>query len=113
MCVATVSTESYESKSNGPRGRSSGQDPQGDDVSIASEPLQVCILSVEITDADTEYSLSLPKNCKGFEIINAGDAAVRFAVTTGKVAGATNPYYTIPAGGRIQSAQKISYKSAS
>ena len=52
---------------------------------------------VTLTNADTQYTVSVPA-CQGFEFMARTAAAVRFAFATGKVATPTDPYRTLPAG---------------
>jgi len=54
------------------------------------------IYNVTMTDADTEYSQALPTNCKKFTIQTRDGTSFRIAFTTGKVAGPTAPYFTVP-----------------
>ena len=51
--------------------------------------------NVVLTVVDTEYSQALPANCKGIEFVSRGGYPVRYAFTTGKVAGLTSPYFTL------------------
>lgn len=51
--------------------------------------------NVTLTVVDTEYSQALPANCKGIEFVSRGGYPVRYAFTTGKVAGLTSPYFTL------------------
>lgn len=50
-----------------------------------------------LTVADTEYSQLLPAGTKKFQIRCRTSYDVRFSFTTGKVAGPTDPYQTLPA----------------
>lgn len=54
--------------------------------------------SVTLTNLATEYSQALPAGTKAFEFKNRSTNAIRFAFTTGKVAGSTAPVQTLPAG---------------
>jgi len=56
------------------------------------------VYNVTLTTANTEYSLALPANCRGFEFQCRTEATVRFAFATGKVATPTAPYMTLKAG---------------
>lgn len=51
--------------------------------------------NVVLTVVDTEYSQALPDNCKGIEFVSRGGYPVRYAFTTGKVAGSISPYFTL------------------
>ena len=51
--------------------------------------------NIVLTLVDTEYHVTLQDDCKGFEFKNRGTAVVRYAFTTGKVAGSVDPYYTL------------------
>jgi hypothetical protein len=51
--------------------------------------------NVVLTAVDTEYSQALPDNCKGIEFVSRGGYPIRYAFTTGKVAGLTSPYFTL------------------
>lgn len=66
--------------------------------SYAAEGKYPSVYNVTLTDADTEYSKVLSPSTKKFTIQVRGSASVRCAFTTGKVAGSTNPYFTIKAG---------------
>ncbi len=50
------------------------------------------------TVADTEYSQALPAATKKIQFINRASYDLRYAFTTGKVAGPTAPYFTLKAG---------------
>ena len=54
--------------------------------------------NVTLTLANTEYSQALPANCRGFEFQARTEAEIRFAFTTGRVAGPVAPYLTLKAG---------------
>lgn len=63
-----------------------------DAVKPATTP---AIYTVTMTNADTEYSQSLPANCKKFRLsMVENDAVYRVAFVTGKVATPTAPYIT-------------------
>jgi len=64
-------------------------------VSKATTPV---IYNVTLTLADTEYSQALSANVKKFSVHLRDFTAFRFAYVTGKVAGPTAPYLTIPEG---------------
>ena len=59
--------------------------------------------NIVITNINTEYSQALPTGCRGFEFWTRSGELVRFAFTTGKVAGSTNPYFTLRRGATYQS----------
>jgi hypothetical protein len=48
------------------------------------------ILAQECTEADTEYTLNLPSDCRGFEFKCRTSYDIRFAFTTGHVASPGN-----------------------
>ena len=50
---------------------------------------------VNLVVANTEYSQALPANTKGFSFKCRENQVIRFAFTTGKVAGSTEPYFTL------------------
>jgi len=52
----------------------------------------------EMTLADTEYSVDLGSNVTGYEFWCREDEDIRFAFASGKVAGPTDPYFTLKAG---------------
>jgi len=51
--------------------------------------------NVTLTVIDTEYSYSIPSNCKSVEFWSRNGYPVRFAFTTGKVATPTGVYFTL------------------
>jgi hypothetical protein len=62
------------------------------------DPLGTRILSLAMTNADTEYSLSLG-TVKSINVKCRNNTAnVRLALETGKVAGSVDPYHTVHAG---------------
>jgi len=62
---------------------------------ISSKPT---ILTVTLTDADTEYSVDLPDGTRRFTMQPRSNDDVRFAFESGKVATPTEPYATMKAG---------------
>lgn len=54
--------------------------------------------NIHLTNANTEYSQTLPSNTKAFEFQCRQNHDIRFAFTAGKVAGPTSPYFTLKAG---------------
>jgi len=54
--------------------------------------------TVTLTNADTEYSQSLPAGTKALEFWARESVDIRFAFTSGKVATPTEPYFTLKAG---------------
>jgi len=60
-------------------------------------PVTPAIYNVTMTTADYEYSQALPTNCKKFLIRTRDGTAFRLAFITGKVAGPTQPYLSVPA----------------
>lgn len=75
---------------------------------MTSENLSPNILNVTLTNADTEYSISIPGGTKHFSVQCRTAFAVRFAFVTSKVAGPTAPYATIKSGGAYTSPEKLS-----
>jgi len=75
-------------------------------VAVTAEGLQVdehksttpTVYNVTLTLANTEYSQALPANTREFRFRCRTLYDVRFAYVTGKVAGSTAPYLTLPAG---------------
>lgn len=53
---------------------------------------------VTLTNADTEYSATMPANTKKFTIQARENVDIRIAFVTGKVATPTDPYLTLKAG---------------
>lgn len=74
----------------------------------ASEVMQPGIINQTLTNADTEYTISIPGGCKHFSFQCRTAFAVRFAFVTGKVAGSTAPYATLKSGGAYTSPEKMS-----
>lgn len=60
--------------------------------------LTPAVANLELTLADTEYSLALPANCRRVEWQCRAACDVRFAWEAGKVAGPVAPYATLKAG---------------
>jgi hypothetical protein len=54
--------------------------------------------NLTLTEANTEYSLTLSENAVAFTMQARTAADVRFAFVSGKVAGSTAPYATLKAG---------------
>jgi len=61
-------------------------------------PKTINLDGVDVTVADTEYSFVFPKGTRRFEFRYRASAALRFSDETGKVAGPTDTYITLPAG---------------
>lgn len=58
----------------------------------------ICTITNQtLTDADTEYEVTAIKGARRVSFKCRTAAAVRFAFVTGKVAGPTAPYETLPA----------------
>jgi len=55
-------------------------------------------LTVTLTNANTEYSQTLPDGTKALEFWARESVDIRFAFTSGKVATPTEPYFTLKAG---------------
>lgn len=60
---------------------------------------QPTIQTLTLTDANTEYSLAIASPVSEISIQCRTAVDVRMATATGKVAGSTNPFATIKAGG--------------
>lgn len=54
--------------------------------------------NIDLTSANTEYSQALSANTRAIEFTNRASNDLRFAFTTGKVAGPTAEYFTLRAG---------------
>lgn len=59
--------------------------------------------NIELTDADTEYSVVLPSSARQFRFRCREASVLRYAYETGKVATETNPYLSLPANADYQS----------
>lgn len=59
--------------------------------------------NIPMAVVDTEYTQALPSNCKEIEFWSRSGEEIRFAFTTGKVAGLTSPYFTLRRGATYQS----------
>jgi hypothetical protein len=73
----------------------------GDVTVTALTPLEATtptVYNVTLTNANAEYSQVLAANARRVAFRCRTAAAVRYAWVTGKVAGATAPYQTLPAG---------------
>lgn len=78
-----------------------------------SETLTPSIQSVECTGANTQVSITLPANCKGFSIQARTAADVRFSFVTGKVASPTEGgYMTLKSGQSWNSPDKMAINSS-
>lgn len=56
------------------------------------------ILNLILTNADTEYSVDLPKGTQYFSVQSRDDKVIRMAFEGGKVAGSTAPFITVKEG---------------
>ena len=56
------------------------------------------IFNITLTNADTEYSQLLPSGARELRFRCRTSYDVRFAFSSGVVAGPTSPYLTLPAG---------------
>ena len=74
------------------------KDVAGTQINPASMAGTPTLYNVTMTDANTEYSQALSANTKKFSIHLRDFTAFRFAYVTGKVAGPTAPYLTVPEG---------------
>lgn len=68
-----------------------------DEVPALEQPT-VTLYNVTLTSADTEYSQALPADCRAFQFQCRTSYVVRYAFVTGKVAGPTEPYFTLKSG---------------
>lgn len=73
-----------------------------------SEALEIEEFNVDITDANAEYSVTLSKGTKWFTMQSRNAVDVRFAFTTGKVAGSVSPYQTLKSGAGWTGPEKLS-----
>lgn len=69
---------------------------QGTDYTKAKT---VIVYNVTMTLANTEYSQALPANTRKLSFQCRTGYDIRFAFTTGKVAGSVSPFATIKSGG--------------
>ena len=79
---------------------------------MMSEILSPTLLNQTLTNADTEYSISIPGGTKHFSVQCRTAFAVRFAFVTGKVAASTAPFATIKSGGAYTSPEKLNMAAA-
>lgn len=63
-----------------------------------SLPTTVAHTATTLTNANTEYTLTIPANTRRLSFKCRTSYAVRFAFVTGKVATPTDPYQTLPSG---------------
>lgn len=77
------------------------KDVAGTQVNPASMAVTPTLYNVTMTSANTEYSQALSAYTKKFSIHTRDFSAFRVAYVTGKVAGPTAPYLSIPAGGEL------------
>jgi hypothetical protein len=75
----------------------------------ASEVMNPTILNVTLTNANTQYSVTIPGGTKHFSVQCRTAFDVRFAFVTGKVNGPTAPYATIKSGGAYTAPEKLGY----
>jgi len=66
---------------------------------VLSEPTTVTEYNITLVNINTEYSQVLPAKCRAFSFRCRTAHDVRFAFTTGKVAGPVAPYQTLKANG--------------
>lgn len=74
-----------------------------------SEALTPTELNQTLTDADTEYSVTIPPGTKYFSLQCRTAFDCRFSWTTGKVATPTAPYSSVKSGGSYSSPEKLSW----
>lgn len=77
-----------------------------------SEILSPTILNTTLTNANEQYSISIPGGTKHFSVQCRTAFAVRFAFVAGLVAGPTAPYATIKSGGAYTSPEKLNMAAA-
>ena len=79
-------------------------------MSQTSEPLTPGTpINLTLTDANTEYTATIPVGTKRIRFQARTSAVVRYAFVTGKVATPTAPYMTLKADGVYDSAEKLSW----
>jgi hypothetical protein len=77
-------------------------------MASSSEPITPTIQVVTLTDADTEYSLTLPVGTKHWSLQCRAAVDTRFAFVTALVATPTDPYMTLKSGVSYSSPEKFS-----
>jgi hypothetical protein len=65
------------------------------DVNLKGNPNTIHEYNVVLSSSDTEYSQALPSNTKAIEFVSRGGYPIRYAFTTGKVAGPTAEYFVL------------------
>lgn len=74
----------------------------GENALIVNDPdrrvRNVTLQTVTLTNADTEYSITIPSGTKRFSMQPRQNVDVRFAFESGKVATPTEPYATMKGG---------------
>lgn len=65
------------------------------------------VTNLELTLADTEYSMTLPAGCQHFSLQARTAVDIRFAFEEGKVAASTDPFMTLKAGGALSPPDKL------
>lgn len=78
-----------------------------------SEVMEPTIQNLTLTNADTEYTLTLPSGTRYFSVQTRDGATARRAWVTGKVATPTNPYVTVQANQGHNSPEKVSVAGTS
>ena len=68
------------------------------------------VINLTLTNANAEYSATLPQGCLHFSFQCRTSYDVRFAFVTGKVAGPSAPYVTLKADKAFSSPEKLSLK---
>lgn len=69
-------------------------------------------INLELTDADTEYSVTLPANCKFFTMQCRDGTEIRYSWTTGKVATSVPNFMTSRENAAVSAPNKIDVHSA-
>lgn len=64
-------------------------------------------INITLTNADTEYTQVLPKNCKSFTWQSRGGESFRYSFVTEKVATPTAPWMTVKEGAGLTSPGKF------
>ena len=67
--------------------------------------------SLTLTNADQEYTYTLPANCAGYSLQCRTGVDIRIGTVTGKVAGPTDPYLTLKAGEAYNSPERAVFQA--
>ena len=75
-------------------------------------PYTPVIYNVNLVAGNTEYSQALPANVRHFSIKCRTSVDLRVAFSTGYVAGSSDPFITIPAGGSYNSPEGCTFSGS-